>query len=230
MEVQTSANGPWRHRRVWIAPHGLAGQLRFLGIPMGEEGEMVDAVEGWARASRPFVARAWTAAEAERPCDHVPLGLALFPCAGKKRLSFTAPAALVVRSEPPLPLRTAWSLLPSAHARAARKVLAAMEPHYAEVAVYGSAFWSYAAGELRMSDSSDLDLLLRPVPSVSFVNMLAMLGEVAAAAEVRLDGEVLLRDGGAIAWRELAMNPAQVLVKTDLGPELRSLQHAWEQW
>jgi len=36
-----------------------------------------------------------------------------------------------------------------------------------------------------------------------------------ASREVRLDGEVLLPDGGAVAWRELASHPHRLL---KLGP------------
>lgn len=224
-----AAYWPWRHRRVWLDPRAIGG-LRLVGAAAGEERELLDAVSAWARAMRPFVARAWTAAEAERPGAHVPLGLALFGAPGKRRVSFTAARALVVRSEPPLLLRAALPVLAVGHALAAREVLQALEPRHAEVAVYGSAFWSHAAGDLRMSSGSDLDLLLRPAPSASPEALLPVLQQVAASAAVRLDGEVLLRDGSTVAWRELAARPARVLAKTDTGPELRALQQAWEQW
>jgi phosphoribosyl-dephospho-CoA transferase len=224
-----TAQWPWRHRRIWLDPRSLEG-VRLVGATAGEERELLDAIGAWARTMRPFVARAWTAADAGRPDAHVPLGLALFGAAGKRRVSFTAPRALVARVEPPLPLRAALPLLAPGHARAARQVLQAIEPLHAEVTVYGSAFWSHAAGELRMSSASDLDLLVRPAPSGSPEALLAVLQQVAAGAEVRLDGEVLLRDGSTVAWRELAAGPARVLAKTDSGPELRVLQQALEQW
>lgn len=225
----TGSAWPWRHRRVWLDPRSLSG-LWLVGAAEVEQRELLDAIGAWMRAGRPFVARAWTAAEAERPEDRVPLGLALFGAPGKRRVSFTVSRALVVRMEPPLPLAAALPVLSVAHARAARAVLQALEPVHADVAVYGSAFWSHAAGVLHMSSGSDLDLLLRPAASTSPETLLPVLQRVAASTDARLDGEVLLRDGSTVAWRELAGRPARVLVKTDAGPELRLLARAWEQW
>lgn len=220
-------SGPWRHRRVWLHPGSVVRLGR--GQP-GEDGSSdIQAIAGWAQARRPFVGRAWTPVDTPSGDAHVPLGLAILG-AGKRRVSFTARREDVAEASPPMALRDALPALPASHARVAEQVLHALEHLGAEVAVYGSAFWSHAAGESHMTAGSDLDLLLKPAPRSSPEPLLARLRELADRAPVRIDGEVLLRDGCTVKWRELAARPAQVLARTDAGPGLCALHEVWARW
>ena len=47
---------------------------------------------------------------------------------------------------------------------------------------------------------------------------------------VRLDGEVELPGGDAVAWRELATETATLLAKSDGGPCLRPRAAVWGAW
>lgn len=221
------ADPRWRHRRVWLDPHSLGG------LREGWHGEQSDlhAVIAWAEARRPFVGRATT------PCDRlaggsalVPLGLAHAGDGHKHRVGFLAPARSVEHSLPPLALSEVLKVLPASHGQAAASVLDAMQPLGVQVAVYGSAFWSHACGELQMRATSDLDLLLTPGSAPQLERMLAELMRLDRGLKVRLDGEVSLPDCGTVAWRELAAKPPSILVKTDLGPQLRNPEQIWAQW
>jgi phosphoribosyl-dephospho-CoA transferase len=221
-------SGPWRHRRVWLRPEAVARPL--LDQVVGNESSDVHAIARWAQGKRPFVGRAWTAAdEPSAAGTHVPLGLAILG-AGKRRVSFTALREDVIEESPPLTLRETLAALPARHAKVAEQVLDGLGPLGAGVAIYGSAFWSHAAGESHMSSTSDLDLLISPAPRSRPEPLLARLQELADRAAVRIDGEVLLRDGSTVKWRELAGRPVQVLARTDKGPRICALDEAWAQW
>src|SRR3954447_17708746 len=71
---------------------------------------------------------------------------------------------------------------------------------------------------------SDVDLLFAPRGWGAVEELLAALGGLdgfGSADGPRLDGEILLPDGGAVAWRELASRPSKLLVKGPMDVTLR---------
>ena len=91
--------------------------------------------------------------------------------------------------------------------------------------VYGSLAWQHFAGSANgqyLTCQSDLDLLFMPS---SWTAVERLVKELTASEGClpgpRLDGEIILPDGGGIAWRELAARPPTVLVKTIDSVELR---------
>jgi phosphoribosyl-dephospho-CoA transferase len=99
------------------------------------------------------------------------------------------------------------------------------------VHVYGSAFWQqHASGRSYLREDSDLDLLARPDSAAAAQAWLRLLAEVQLGTGVRLDGEVELPDGAAVAWPELAAATPRLLVKTDAGPALRERASVWSAW
>ena len=89
------------------------------------------------------------------------------------------------------------------------------------VAVYGSLAWEYRCGTAYVRADSDVDLLfdgqaappLEPV--LSFAQALSN-----DASAPRLDGELILPGGAAVAWREFARRPEELLIKGAGGPAL----------
>ena len=210
---------PWRHRRVWLAPDLAPSQIAGLDDPTERE-----AVLDWCRAGRPLVGRAVLPGDAP---GLRPLGLALPPAPRKRRLAFAVPEAAVRKVAPPLTLQESLgSLPPRLQSAAARLAAVGATPLH----VYGSAFWQQAGGRPYLHEDSDLDLLARPDSAAAAREWLERLGEVERETGVRLDGEVELPDGAAVAWRELAAATATLLVKTDGGPALRDRGAVWSAW
>ena len=91
-------------------------------------------------------------------------------------------------------------------------------------ALFGSLLWQRRTSLSYLGAASDLDLLW-PVGDAGPAWRLAR--GLAAAQEtlgpVRMDGEILLPDGGGVQWRELSRARREVLVKTLDGVELRPI-------
>lgn len=107
-------------------------------------------------------------------------------------------------------------LLPRASVGAWRALLAALADAGCAPRVYGGYGWQALTRLAYVHADSDLDLLL-PVDSASQADAVVDALSAFAWDGPRLDGELLLADGAAIAWREWAAWregwTAQVLVK-----------------
>ena len=87
--------------------------------------------------------------------------------------------------------------------------------------VYGSFAWQALTGERYLAPGSDIDLLWRPRDTAQLDSLIAALIEWEQETGRRADGEVLLANGDAVCWRELASGSARVLVKSDAAVALR---------
>ena len=58
---------------------------------------------------------------------------------------------------------------------------------------------------------------------------LRLLDAVEKEGRVRLDGEMIFPDGRAVAWKELLANTRLVMVKSDEGVALATLESVWRQ-
>ena len=91
---------------------------------------------------------------------------------------------------------------------------------------YGSLLWQAVTGLAYLGAGSDLDVLW-PLPDCwTFERLRDLLDAIAAVADtapMRLDGEILLPDGGGVQWRELreAADDGDVLVKHRDGIAIR---------
>lgn len=83
--------------------------------------------------------------------------------------------------------------------------------------LYGSLLWQLLTGMPYVTVRSDLDLHWRVDSVPQAQSLIAGLARIERTSPMRLDGELLLPDGGSIAWREYADAPAggaELLVKT----------------
>ncbi|MDP4023824.1 malonate decarboxylase holo-[acyl-carrier-protein] synthase [Methylobacterium sp. NEAU 140] len=204
-----------RHDLVRAAPAAWAALLRdrpdLDGLPH---------LAGWAGARRPLIVRRSHPGEGT---DRVPLGLPLPPADGKRRIGLALPAADLTPVTAPTLAEAA------AHAPAAwRPTLDALVALGARCGSpprpFGGLLWQAMTGLAYLTAASDLDLLWpcpEPVPS----DLLDGLVRIADAAPMRLDGEILLPDGGGVHWRELRDAPAggPVLAKYRDRAALRSV-------
>jgi phosphoribosyl-dephospho-CoA transferase len=194
-----------RHDLVWLKPEGW--QAALAARP-----EHAPVFEHWQRENWPAVVRRRDpGSDGER---EVSLGIALPPDAdgGKPRVAFSAPLEHVERSTPPLTLKAArGALRPQWRAGYAEleRLAAGLDLH-----VYGSLAWEALTSLPCMTDSSDIDLLLRPVSEQQLHAGLALLGSPAHG--LPLDGEIMFPSGQAVSWKEwgnASMASARVLVK-----------------
>jgi phosphoribosyl-dephospho-CoA transferase len=213
--MMRSLHSPWRHRRVWLRRDIDADQIEAAGD---------------ARAASAFVSRArlglalvGTAAHATDPPEWRPLGLAMARGVGERiRLACCVPRSAVESVQPPLPLEHALPLLPSDISRFGERLLLHANAIGLALCVYGSAFWQHAGGSGYWHQASDLDLLARPTSAAQTDEWLDILRALDCVAPLRLDGEIELPTGEAVAWRELAGSSLKVLLKSDFGPRIRT--------
>ncbi len=154
----------------------------------------------------------------------IPVGLPLPPGAGKLRLSFQLhPAEIGGRVAAPT-LRAARGDVPPAWRPVVDALLGLADQTGVEPRVFGSLLWQQLTGLTYLSANSDLDLLW-PVNALAVAAQIVRgLAAIERASPVRLDGEILLPDGGGIQWREWHNKPFEVLVKRLSGVELRAVR------
>ena len=189
------------------------------------------SVDGWSRVlrqPRDAEARACLGLWAERglplvvtrqPPSHGELlatGLPAPARFGRRRLAVAvAPGDVLFLDE--FPSATAVArLLPRSVAVTWRALLAELGANDCAARVYGGYGWQALTRMAYVHAESDVDLLL-PVTSSAHADAVAQVLASAAWDGPRLDGELLLPDGAAVAWREWREHRegrvAQVLVK-----------------
>lgn len=211
----TPHDGPGRHDRVWLQP-GWSHTLRTPLDPIARA-----QVQSWVDGGRPLVVT-------RRLPDDLPgdvrLGLAL---PGRRRVAVHVERQAIARHAPPPGLGDVLAMAPALW-RGTLEWLAAMTEALAvPTGLYGSLAWQYAAQDEAMTyltTGSDLDLLFRPSDWATVERLLRELtGHEARSETPRLDGEIVLPDGSAVAWRELAAAPDKILSKSLDSVALRPL-------
>jgi len=198
------------------------------------------SVDGWSRVlQRPWdaEARACLGLWAERglplvvtrqPPSHGELlatGLPAPARFGRRRLAVAvAPHDVLFLDEFPS-ATAATRLLPRTLAATWRTLLAELAAKDCAARVYGGYGWQALARMAYVHAGSDIDLML-PVASSAHADAVAQVLVAMAWDGPRLDGELLLPDGGAVAWREWVEHregrAAQVLVKRLRGVALET--------
>lgn len=202
-----------RHDLLRVAPDAwracLSARCDLDGVP-----HLAD----WAHLGRPVIVRRRDPGEAG---GGIPVGLPLPPGDGKRRIGLTLPAAALSR-HPALALASARNTAPATWRPAIEAVLMLGGEHGLVPRVYGSLLWQALTGLAYLTAASDLDLLW-PVSGCVEPEFLRALAEIEAGAAMRLDGEIVVSDGGGINWRELlgASRDGTVVAKAREGLSLR---------
>jgi phosphoribosyl-dephospho-CoA transferase len=197
-----------RHDGAWVRPDWRA----FLIEPLtpGCEEHLV----AWSSRNLPFVV---ARSQKEDPANSVRLGLSL---PNRRRIGLFLRAEAVARAAPPPPLAGAVPFAPPTWREPMEHLDAAAKAIGALARVYGSLAWRFYSGDAYIKGDSDVDLLFAPTgwpQAEALLDVLIKLPEPPS-----WDGEFLLPDGWAVAWRELARRPPTVLLKGHRGLELRS--------
>jgi malonate decarboxylase holo-[acyl-carrier-protein] synthase len=192
-----------RHDLVRVAPASWPAILAECS-PLPDEPLLAD----WAERDRPLVVRR-TRCDERRCASLVPLGVSLPPSCKMRRIALQVPAIAISRVSPPPLLAELVSSAPLAW----RPTIDRLLELDAGTRAYGSLAWQHATGLGYLSATSDLDLLWRCAAGSSCETLLAGIAAIERHAPMRIDGEVLAADGGAVHWRELQSGAAEVLVK-----------------
>lgn len=205
-------DAPARHDWVQLG-EGWEGHLRS---PLTAEDR--DEVEDWRRRGFPLVVARRQPADGG---DDLRLGLAL---PDKRRIGVHVAAPAAVAHACPLALAAALASAPEAWRPLLDAVVRLGNALDVPTCVFGSLAWQHLSGLRYLRPGSDVDLLFAPRGWGAVEELLAALGGLdgfGSADGPRLDGEILLPDGGAVAWRELASRPSKLLVKGPMDVTLR---------
>ena len=200
-----------RHDLVWLAP-SAAPRAEPDGPCTNADAGARARLGDWIAAGHPLI----VARQGNNcPAGQLRLGLALPPSLGKHRLAFRVARSDVLRHAPPPLLSMAIvDALPVGWQPRLLELLGLSALMAASPRVFGSAGMQILTGLCCVGADSDLDLLLTPTDwSAAQTACRALASLDAANSTPRVDGEVRNALGQAVAWRELAVEPRQVLVK-----------------
>jgi phosphoribosyl-dephospho-CoA transferase len=202
-----------RHDLVWV--DGKAWQ-DALQAPL--PGRWLAALQTWFAGGRPAVVR-----RRESDAVHVvSLGVALPLWQDKVRIPFLLDSSAVMRTSAPLPLSTALASAPHEWRPALARLVEEAKAIGMAFRVYGSLAWQHLSGYDYVTPTSDVDLLWRVRDGVTLRNTLEMLTRWQRESRIVADGELLLADGAAVAWKELLTGSRKLLLKRVTGVEMRT--------
>ncbi len=204
---------PARHDLAWL---DRANWLSGLRAPLPDAS--LAWLDEWFAQHRPAVVTRQD--DADR--SSLRLGVAMPPSRGKCRIALAVDPAVVSCVRAPLRLRDAVASAPPMWKPALADLLASAAQCGVEFAVYGSLAWQHLSGESFVTSTSDVDLLWTAADPVLLDKVIALLLAWEQRSGLRADGEVLLPDGAAVAWKELLRRPRMLLVKHATGVELRA--------
>jgi phosphoribosyl-dephospho-CoA transferase len=200
-----------RHDLLTVDPAYWSSMLRDR-----QELAALPLIDEWAMRGFPVILRRGLPGETP---DLVPVGVPLPPAQGRGRLALLLPAAAIIAVRPPPRTEEVIAAAPPSWQQVL--IAAALVPGADDGArVFGSLLWESLTGLRYMTAESDLDLLWScsddPLPLA--IAILALQRH----SPVRIDGEIVLPDGGGCHWREiLDTGSSEIMVKTLAGVELR---------
>jgi len=151
----------------------------------------------WAARSLPLV----VTRQPQDLAGFIATGLPAPARMGRRRIALTvAPADVLFFDEFP-PAEQVTRLLPAAAREAWRNLLCRLADADCNARVYGGYGWQRLTGLAYLHAGSDVDLLLA-VRAADCADAVCQALATAAIDAPRLDGELLLPDGAAVAWRE----------------------------
>jgi phosphoribosyl-dephospho-CoA transferase len=163
---------------------------------------------------------------AEDVADQVALGLPLPLKSGKKRIALSVPSSAVKAIEAPPLLQDVMDTLPEPWQARIEKLSNDLMAHADSVRVVGSLAWQSLTGKVYLHPKSDIDVILRVSRLEQLRAVLQILQDSDLSPGPRVDGEIIVRQGEAVSWRELLGSSRDILVKTLSGPRI-CLRDQW---
>ncbi len=201
-----------RHHLVFLCPDGWH-RLLDTRTDLSEEPLIVSWVDrGW-----PLIVRR---ADIAANSDGLSLGLPLPPSHGKRRVALILRPEDVVETRPPPLLDEARVVAPELWAGTLDRISALAASFGTPARVFGGLAWQWITGLPYLTATSDVDLLLPCATAAQIGAQTAGLASIAAAAPMRIDGELVRPDGAAVNWREMHGGADEILVKTTAGASM----------
>ena len=157
-------------------------------------------VARWGEAGWPVVVRRAAADEAP---GVLPVGVPLPPSLGKARVALSVPAGVSWRRVDGVALTEVRDVAPIAWRDAINAIVSLGRSLALVPRVFGALLWQSVTGLAYLHAASDLDLLWPVTDAAALDPLFDGLVRIEAACSMRIDGEVLVADGG-VNWRELA--------------------------
>ena len=195
---------PGRHDLVFVSPAGWRAMLDARSDLASES-----LLARWPKMRWPTIRRRSVPGEA----SGLALGLPLPPSAGKKRISFLVDIGHVAAVARPPSLRQARAYAPRNWWPTLDRLDALAFRHSVDARVFGSLAWQSLTGLDYVTTSSDLDVLFEFRRETDIDRFVADVAAIEADAPMRLDGELMGTDGGAVNWREFHGGASDLLVK-----------------
>jgi phosphoribosyl-dephospho-CoA transferase len=206
-----------RHDRVYLQP-GAAFETPCVEAG----GPLWLAARQWIDQGRPLVAARQVVDD-----ERVLLGLSLPLTHDRKRLSIYVDRSSVAAVCAPLTAEQCLCRLPAAAADVLRQLEDEIRGCGVRLGIFGSLAWEVVSGEACRHAGSDIDVICDVVDRRQYEIALAALARAQSRLACRLDGELRLPDGKAVAWQELAQADCvagkKVLVKGEATPALMPL-------
>ena len=142
------------------------------------------------------------------------------PACGKVRIALQVDPGDVLAKLPPQHLRAIRGQTPVPWSTTVAEVLKLAGEMGVEPCVFGGLLWQSLTGLPYLSANSDLDLYWPVNSSEQAVRIVRGLSRLDENSPPRIDGEIILPDGGGVNWRELGNGAAEAIVKTMSGVRL----------
>lgn len=200
-----------RHDLVWLDPSWPADGLELAPADR-------DAVAAWQARRLPLVVG--------RQDGGLRLGFTLPGTGARRRVGLRAPRAAIVAHEAPPALEVMLRFVPESWQGSLEALARALRGAGLRPRAYGSLVTQAVSGETCLRPDSDADVLIDCGSRDEALAALAILARHGDGPP-RIDGEIRMADGRAVAWRELARaldGGGQVLVKSDTDLHLLSPQ------
>ena len=204
-------SAPRRHDLVWLDPGARPGQWQTAPDDGGE-------LRAWIARHLPLVAARPTPALA--PAGWLTLGFTVPGQGPRRRITVLAAPQIVIHQRAPLTVAEALPHAPAAWCAGMARLDAACRAAGLTPRIYGSLAGEIFSGQISLNADSDLDVLIDCADGDQVRAAVAVLRTADAAVAPRLDGELRLANGWAVAWRELAAalaagGSARVLAKSN---------------
>jgi phosphoribosyl-dephospho-CoA transferase len=191
-----------RHTLVWLKRR--SAWMPLSGSPSSLLGE-------WFRARRPAVI---ARRQGDEPAGWLRLGIALPPSRGKLRLSLAVHPLSIEQVRAPLALTDVIGCCPPEWMAPLQSLRATACDVGLAPGVYGSFAWQALTRERYVGPGSDIDLVWHPRDATQLAALLGMLAHWEESVRRRADGEIVMPNGDAVCWRELAGDSRRLLVKS----------------
>jgi phosphoribosyl-dephospho-CoA transferase len=201
-----------RHDLVWLGP---AASLAQFGLAEQDH----SALRDWMARRLPLVV-----GRQDGQPGGLRLGFTLPGCGPRRRVTVRAPRAAIVAHGPPPAVEAMLRFAPEPWQPSLQTLARAFSRTGLIARAYGSLVTQAFSGEACMRPGSDVDVLIDcacRAEALAAVAVFARQGD----GPPRIDGELRMSHGWAVAWRELARSldvGGQVLAKSDTALQLMS--------